>query len=134
MEERGLRIRHQDETKRIEIAAGHMTTARDRGCPALAVTRVIRRERLEAGSLRSSRTPQLKGRLRRHGNWRALDGWQNHHRGSSYRGDVLWLGPFSVPNWAVIGFVLVILFPLGIVLSVKRMRLESPWHTRPGWL
>ena len=37
----------------------------------------------------------------------------------------LWLGPFSVPNWAVIGFVLVVLFPLGIVLSVKRMRLES---------
>jgi hypothetical protein len=37
----------------------------------------------------------------------------------------LWLGPFSVPNWAVIGFVFVVLFPLGIVLSVKRMRLES---------
>jgi hypothetical protein len=37
----------------------------------------------------------------------------------------LWLGPFSVPNWAVIGFVLVVLFPLGIVLSVKRMRVES---------
>ena len=37
----------------------------------------------------------------------------------------LWLGPFSVPNWAVIGFVLVVLFPLGIVLSVKRIRLES---------
>ena len=37
----------------------------------------------------------------------------------------LWLGPVSVPNWAVIGFVLIILFPLGIVLSVGRMRLES---------
>ena len=37
----------------------------------------------------------------------------------------LWLGPFSVPNWAVIGFVFVVLFPLGIVHSVKRMRLES---------
>ena len=37
----------------------------------------------------------------------------------------LWLGPFSVPDWAVIGFVLVVLFPLSIVLSVKRMRLES---------
>jgi len=37
----------------------------------------------------------------------------------------LWLEPFSVPNWAVIGFVLVVLFPLGAVLSVKRMRLES---------
>jgi hypothetical protein len=37
----------------------------------------------------------------------------------------LWLGPFSVPNWAVIGFVVVVLFPLGIVISVKRMRVES---------
>ena len=37
----------------------------------------------------------------------------------------LWVGPFSVPNWAVIGFVLVVLFPLGIVLGVKRIRLES---------
>jgi FtsH-binding integral membrane protein len=37
----------------------------------------------------------------------------------------LWSGPLSVPNWAVIGFVFVVLFPLGIVLSVKRMRLES---------
>jgi hypothetical protein len=33
--------------------------------------------------------------------------------------------PFPVPNWAVIGFVFVVLFPLGIVLSVRRMRLES---------
>ena len=37
----------------------------------------------------------------------------------------LWLGPFSVPNWAVIGFVFVVLFPLSIVFGVKRMRLES---------
>jgi hypothetical protein len=37
----------------------------------------------------------------------------------------LWLGPFSVPDWAVICFVFVVLFPLSIVLSVKRMRLES---------
>ena len=37
----------------------------------------------------------------------------------------LWLGPFSVPNWAVIGFVFVVVFHLGIVLSVKRMRVES---------
>jgi hypothetical protein len=37
----------------------------------------------------------------------------------------LWFGPFSVPNWAVVGFVFVVLFPLGIVLSVRRMRLES---------
>ena len=38
---------------------------------------------------------------------------------------LLWLGPFSVPNWALIGFVLVVLFPLAVVLSVKRIRLES---------
>ena len=38
---------------------------------------------------------------------------------------LLWLGPFSVPNWAVIGFVLVVLFPLAVSLSVKRIRLES---------
>ena len=38
---------------------------------------------------------------------------------------LLWLGPFSVPNWAVIGFVLVVLFPLAVVLNVKRIRLES---------
>jgi hypothetical protein len=38
---------------------------------------------------------------------------------------LLWLGPFSVPNWAVIGFVLVVLLPLAVVLSVKRVRLES---------
>ena len=37
----------------------------------------------------------------------------------------LWFGPFPVPRWAVIGLVFVVLFPLGIVLSVKRMRLES---------
>ena len=36
----------------------------------------------------------------------------------------LWLGPFAVPSWAVIGFVFVVLFPLGIVLSVRRWRLE----------
>jgi hypothetical protein len=38
---------------------------------------------------------------------------------------LLWLGPFSVTNWAVIGFVLAVLFPLAVVLSVKRIRLES---------
>ena len=37
----------------------------------------------------------------------------------------LWLGPLSVPNWAVIGFVLVVLFPMAIVLSLKRMHVES---------
>ena len=46
---------------------------------------------------------------------------------------VLWWGPLSVPNWAVIGFVLVVLFPLGIVLSVKRMRVESRL-ARTFWL
>ena len=38
---------------------------------------------------------------------------------------LMWLGPFSVPNWALIGFVLVVLFPLAVVLSVKRIRVES---------
>jgi hypothetical protein len=38
---------------------------------------------------------------------------------------LMWLGPFSVPNWALIGFVLVVLFPLAVLLSVQRMRLES---------
>jgi hypothetical protein len=38
---------------------------------------------------------------------------------------LLWLGPFSAPNGAVIGFVLVVLFPLAVVLSVKRIGLES---------
>jgi len=37
----------------------------------------------------------------------------------------LWAGPFSVPKWAVIGFVFVVLFPLGIGLTVRRMRVES---------
>jgi hypothetical protein len=37
----------------------------------------------------------------------------------------LWVGPLSLPNWAVIGFVLVVLFPMAVVLSVKRMRMES---------
>ena len=46
---------------------------------------------------------------------------------------LLWLGPFSVPNWALIGFVLVVLFPLAVVLSVKRIRLESRL-TRTLWL
>ena len=38
---------------------------------------------------------------------------------------LMWWGPFSVPNWALIGFVLVVLFPLAVVLSVQRIRLES---------
>ena len=46
---------------------------------------------------------------------------------------LLWLGSFSVPNWALIGFVLVVLFPLAVVLSVKRIRLESRL-TRTLWL
>jgi hypothetical protein len=35
------------------------------------------------------------------------------------------LFPSPVPNWAVIGFVFVVLLPMAIVLTVKRMRLES---------
>lgn len=37
---------------------------------------------------------------------------------------LLWLAPFSVPNWAVVA-LLVVMFPLAIVLSVKRMRVEG---------
>jgi uncharacterized protein (DUF983 family) len=46
---------------------------------------------------------------------------------------VLWLGPFSVPGWAVIGFVLVVLFPVVIVLSLQRIRVESQL-ARSLWL
>ena len=53
--------------------------------------------------------------------------------GSVIAAMLLWLGPFSVPNWALIGFVLVVLFPLAVVLSVKRIRLESRL-TRTLWL
>jgi hypothetical protein len=42
---------------------------------------------------------------------------------------LLWLGPFSVPNRAVVALIL-LLFPLGIILSVKRMRQEAPRGTR----
>ena len=38
---------------------------------------------------------------------------------------LMWVGPFSIPNWALIGFVFVVLFPLAVVLSVRRIRLES---------
>ena len=38
---------------------------------------------------------------------------------------LLWLGPVPVPDWAVSAFVCVVLLPMGIVLSAKRMRQES---------
>jgi hypothetical protein len=38
---------------------------------------------------------------------------------------LLWLGPFSFPDWAVIGFVGVILLPVAVVLSVKRLLIEG---------
>ena len=38
---------------------------------------------------------------------------------------LLWLGPVPVPDWAVIGFVCVVLLPMGVVLSAKRLRQES---------
>jgi hypothetical protein len=44
--------------------------------------------------------------------------------GAVLAGMLLWWGPFTVPNWAVIGLVLV-LVALSMVLSVKRMRIES---------
>jgi hypothetical protein len=44
--------------------------------------------------------------------------------GAAIAAMLLWLGPFSVPNWAVVTFILVVLFPVGIVVSVKRLRQE----------
>ena len=35
----------------------------------------------------------------------------------------LLFGPFAVPDWAKVAFIFV-LFPLGIVVSLKRMRVE----------
>ncbi len=45
---------------------------------------------------------------------------------------LLWLGPVSLPNWAVVP-LLVALVPVVVGLSVKRMRAESRlartvWH------
>ena len=45
---------------------------------------------------------------------------------------LLWLGPFSVPDWAVVA-LLVVMVPLAVVLSVKRIRVEGRlartlWH------
>jgi hypothetical protein len=37
----------------------------------------------------------------------------------------LWLGPLSVPDWAVVGFVLLVLFPMAVALSLKRMYVEG---------
>ena len=36
---------------------------------------------------------------------------------------VPWLGPFSVPNWAMVAF-LVAIFPFAIAASVKQKRME----------
>jgi hypothetical protein len=46
---------------------------------------------------------------------------------------LLWLAPSSVPDWAVIGFVLMILFPTAVVLTLKRMHVESR-AARTLWL
>ena len=37
---------------------------------------------------------------------------------------VMWLGSFPVSSWAVIAF-LIVLFPVVIVLTMERMRVES---------
>ena len=37
---------------------------------------------------------------------------------------LLWSGAFSVPNWTR-GALLLILFSMGVVLSIKRMRVEG---------
>jgi hypothetical protein len=51
--------------KRIQIRVGRMTTARDRGCPALAATPTIRRECRKDGSRRSSSIPTPAPKIRR---------------------------------------------------------------------
>lgn len=45
---------------------------------------------------------------------------------------LLWSAPSSVPNWAVVALV-VVMVPLAVALSVKRMRVEARltrtlWH------
>ena len=45
---------------------------------------------------------------------------------------LIWLEPVTLPNWAIIAFVLA-LFPMAVVLSVKRMRQESRL-ARATWL
>jgi FtsH-binding integral membrane protein len=37
---------------------------------------------------------------------------------------ILWFGPFSVPGWAVVAFV-VIIFPAAIAASTKQKRMEN---------
>ncbi len=39
-------------------------------------------------------------------------------------GMLLWLESFPIPSWATAAFVAVVLVPLAIVVSVKRMRIE----------
>lgn len=36
---------------------------------------------------------------------------------------ILWFGPFTVPGWAVVAFVLV-LFLMAVVITAKRVRAE----------
>jgi len=45
----------------------------------------------------------------------------------------LWSGPLAVPKRAVMGFVLDVLFPMAVVLSLKRMRMEGRL-ARTRWL
>ena len=45
---------------------------------------------------------------------------------------LMWLAPFPIPDSTVIAFVLA-LFPMAVVLSVKRMRQESRL-ARATWL
>lgn len=44
--------------------------------------------------------------------------------GAAVAATILWLGPFSVPGWAVVAFVVVI-FPAAIAASTKQKRMEN---------
>ena len=72
--------------------------------------------------------------------------WMKRHAGVNYvilsviLLFIVWtaLFPSPIPNWAVIGFVFIVLFPSAIVLTVKRLRLESRlarnlWQALTRW-
>jgi hypothetical protein len=45
--------------------------------------------------------------------------------GAIIAGMLLWAEPLAVPNWVLVSFVFVVLLPMALVTSVKRMRVES---------
>jgi hypothetical protein len=43
--------------------------------------------------------------------------------GAAITATILWWGPFSIPSWAMVAFVIVI-FPFAIAASVRQKRME----------